>query len=224
LSYTNIMDIKVFLIGDHAVITDGLRILLEGESGIKVAGSGLNRPETLKFIAESSPDVTILVVAGEVSNDIRKLEGIHKACPTTQIIMLVNKLTGEDISRSLRAGANGLILAESASTEISGAIRTVYKRERRYLSQKLTVSLVNDCLGRNKISSSNSPLSRLSVHEREVFQLVAEGKASKEIAEILRLSSKTVNTYRYRIMEKLGINDIPSLVRFAIQNGLTPLQ
>jgi two-component system, NarL family, response regulator NreC len=218
------MDIKVFLIGDHAVVTDGLRILLEGELGIKVAGNGPHKPETLRLIADSCPDIAIVVVASDVNDDMKRLEGIRKACPSTQIVMVVEKLTPEDISRSLRAGANGLVLAESASSEIANAIRTVYRRERRYLSQKLTASLVSDCLGKSKISLSNSPLSRLSVHEREVFQLVAEGKTSKEIAEILSLSAKTVNTYRYRIMEKLGISDIPGLVRFALQNGLTPLQ
>ena len=218
------MDIKVFIIGDHAVVTDGLRILLEGEAGIKVAGNAPNRPDTLRLISDGCPDITVVVVAAEVGEDIRRLEGIRKACPSTQIVMVVEKLTPEDISRSLRAGANGLVLAESASSEIANAIRTVYRRERRYLSQKLTASLVSDCLGKSKISLSNGPLSRLSVHEREVFQLVAEGKTSKEIAEILSLSAKTINTYRYRIMEKLGISDIPGLVRFAIQNGLTPLQ
>jgi DNA-binding NarL/FixJ family response regulator len=218
------MDIKVFIIGDHAVVTDGLRILLEGEAGIKVAGNAPNRPDTLSLISDGRPDITVVVVAAEVGEDIKRLEGIRKACPSTQIVMVVEKLTPEDISRSLRAGANGLVLAESASSEIASAIRAVYRRERRYLSQKLTASLVSDCLGKSKISLSNSPLSRLSVHEREVFQLVAEGKTSKEIAEILSLSAKTINTYRYRIMEKLGISDIPGLVRFAIQNGLTPLQ
>jgi DNA-binding NarL/FixJ family response regulator len=218
------MDIKVFIIGDHAVVTDGLRILLEGEAGIKVTGSAPNRPDTLSLVANSCPDIAVVIVAAEAGEDIKRLEGIRKTCPSTQIVMVVDNLTPEDISRSLRAGANGLILAESASSEIANAIRTVYRRERRYLSQKLTASLVSDCLGKSKISLSNSPLSRLSVHEREVFQLVAEGKTSKEIAEILSLSSKTVNTYRYRIMEKLGIGDIPGLVRFAIQNGLTPLQ
>jgi two-component system, NarL family, response regulator NreC len=218
------MNIKVFIIGDHAVVTDGLRILLEGEAGVKVAGNAPNRPDTLSFIADNCPDVTVVVAAAEAGEDIKRLEGIRKACPSTQIVMVVDKLTPEDISRSIRAGANGLILAESASSEIANAIRTAYRKERRYLSQKLTASLVSDCLGKSKISLSNSPLSRLSVHEREVFQLVAEGKTSKEIAEILSLSAKTVNTYRYRIMEKLGISDIPGLVRFAIQSGLTPLQ
>jgi DNA-binding NarL/FixJ family response regulator len=218
------VDIKVFIIGGHAVVTDGLRILLEGEAGIEVAGNAPNRPDTLGFIADNCPDVTVVVAAAEAGEDIKRLEGIRKACPSTQIVMVVDKLTPEDISRSIRAGANGLVLAELASAEIAGAIRTVYRKERRYLSQKLTASLVSDCLGKSKISLSNSPLSRLSVHEREVFQLVAEGKSSKEIAEILSLSAKTVNTYRYRIMEKLGIGDIPGLVRFAIQNGLTPLQ
>ena len=218
------MDIKVFIVGDHAVVTDGLRILLEGELGIKVTGNGPNRPETLRLIADSCPDICIVVVAADVNDDMKRLEGIRKACPSAQIMMVVDSLTPEDISRSLRAGANGLILAESASSEIANAIRTVHRRERRYLSQKLTASLISRSLGRSKILLSNSPLSRLSVHEREVFQLVAEGKTSKEIAEILCLSAKTVNTYRYRIMEKLGISDLPGLVRFAIQNGLTPLQ
>ena len=218
------MDIKVFIIGEHAVVTDGLRILLEGELGIKVAGNGPNRTETLRIIADRCPDIAIVVVTADVNEEMKRLEGIRKACPSTQIMMVVDSLTPEDISRSIRAGANGLILAESASSEIANAIRTVHRRERRYLSQKLTASLIGGSLGRSKILSSNSPLSRLSVHEREVFQLVAEGKASKEIAEILCLSAKTVNTYRYRIMEKLGISDLPGLVRFAIQNGLTPLQ
>jgi len=218
------MDIKVFLIGDHAVVTDGLRILLEGESDIKVVGNASNRPETLKLMTEICPDIAIIVVPAGVSDDIKRLDEIRKICPLIQIIIVVNNLTPEDISRLLRAGASGLILAESASSEIANAVRTIYRRERRYLSQKLTTSLVNSCLGKSKLSLSNRPLSRLSVHEREVFQLVAEGKTSKEIAEILCLSVKTINTYRYRVMEKLGISDLPALVRFAIQNGLTPLQ
>jgi DNA-binding NarL/FixJ family response regulator len=218
------MAIKVFIIGDHAIVTDGLRILLEGEVGIEVSGTGPNRPETLELIAANCPEIAIVVVTADVNDDMRRLGAVRKACPATQIIMVIDNLTPEGISRSLRAGANGLILAESASSEIADAIRTVYRRERRYLSQKLTTSLVNGSLGRSKISSSNSPLSRLSVHEREVFQLVAEGKTSKEIAETLCLSAKTINTYRYRIMDKLGISDLPGLVRFAIQNGLTPLQ
>ena len=218
----NIMDIKVFVIGDHAVVTDGLRILLEKEGGIKVVGNAPNRSETLKLIAETRPDITIVVALSVVNEDIKRLEQIRKVCLSTQIIIVVDNLAPEDISRSLRAGANGLILAESANSEIANAVRTIYRRERRYLSQKLTALLVNGCLGKNKLSSS--PFLRLSVHEREVFQLVAEGKTSKEIGEILCLSTKTVNTYRYRIMEKLGISDLPGLVRFAIQNGLTPLQ
>jgi DNA-binding NarL/FixJ family response regulator len=218
------MDINVFLIGDHAVVTDGLRILLEGEDGIKVVGNAPNRSETLKLMTGTCPDIAIIVAPAELSDDIKRLEEIRKVCPSTQIIIVVDKLIPEDISRSLRAGANGLILAESASSEIANAVRTVYRRERRYLSQKLTASLINSCLGKSKFSLSNSPVLRLSVHEREVFQLVAEGKTSKEIAEILCLSVKTINTYRYRIMEKLGISDLPALVRFAIENGLTPLQ
>ncbi len=217
------MDIKVFVIGDHAVVTDGLRILLEGESGIKVVGKTSLKPDTVQLLADNCPDVAV-VVAKDMNSDMKKLDTIRKECPSTQIIMVVEYPAPEDIARSIRAGANGLVSAESASVEIPVAIRTVYRKERRYLSQKLTASLVNDCLGKSKASLSTSPLSRLSVHEREVFQLVAEGKTSKEIAEILCLSAKTVNTYRYRIMEKLGITDIPSLVRFAIQNGLTPLQ
>jgi DNA-binding NarL/FixJ family response regulator len=218
------MDIKVFLIGDHAVVTNGLRILLEGGSGIKVVGNAPNKSETLKLVTGLCPDIAIIVAPAKLSDDIKRLEEIRKVCPSTRIIIVVDKLTPEDVSRSLRAGANGLILAESARSEIANAVRTIYKRERRYLSQKLTALLVNSCLGRNKSSLSKSPLSRLSVHEREVFQLVAEGKTSREIAEILCLSVKTINTYRYRIMEKLGISDLPALVRFAIQNGLTPLQ
>jgi len=127
----------------------------------------------------------------------------------------------EPIIRSLKAGASGYLLKESAGRELVQAIYTVYEGK-RYLSSKVSDQML--CAYLDKEEGLKDPLSTLSQREREVLQLVVEGKTSAEIAEMLFLSIKTVKTYRSRLMLKLGIKDIPSLIKFAIQQGLTSLE
>ena len=124
---------------------------------------------------------------------------------------------------SLQAGAMGYLLKGSASSEVITAIRAV-SAGRRYLSHKVAEQIGQDQLHHLETKEVDNPLAPLSPREREVLQLVVEGKSSAEIAKLLYLSVKTVETYRYRLMQKLNINDLPGLVKFAIQNGLTPLE
>ncbi len=130
----------------------------------------------------------------------------------------------EHIFRALEAGALGYLLKESAGKEMVKAIRAVYAGN-RFLSDRISQTMIEDYIHQRRADSAKeSPIKRLSQREREVLQLVVEGKSSAEIASSLFLSPKTVETYRSRLMHKLGIKDLPSLVKFAIQHGMTSLE
>ena len=127
--------------------------------------------------------------------------------------------TVEHVFRALQAGALGYLRKESAGSEVVDAVRTVHAG-RRYLSQKITESVVDDYIRKRTV---DSPLESLSQREREILQMLVEGKSGTEIARLLHVSPKTVDTYRSRMMQKLGIGDLPGLVKFALQHGLTTL-
>lgn len=216
------MSITVFLADDHAVVRDGLRHLLEAQPDIKVVGDAANGRQTLHLIERLNPDVAIMDIAMPELNGIEAARKIRTDCPSTQVIILSIYSTEEHVSRALQAGARGYVLKESAGIEVVNAVRAVHSGH-HYLSQKLSDRLIDDYLHQIKSSGERDPLARLSSREREVLQLVVEGKSSAEIAEVLSLSVKTVETYRSRIFRKLDIDDLPTLVKFAIQHGLTPL-
>jgi DNA-binding NarL/FixJ family response regulator len=216
------MSIEVFLADDHAVIRDGLRYLLEAQPDIKVVGDAANGRQTLQLVGSLCPDVAILDIAMPEMNGIEATRRIRTDCPSTQVIILSIYSTEEHVSRALQAGARGYVLKESAGIEVVNAIRAVHSGH-HYLSQKLSDQLIDDYMHQAKTSGEKGPLDRLSPREKEVLQLVVEGRSSAEIAADLSLSVKTVETYRSRIFQKLEIDDLPSLVKFAIQHGLTPL-
>jgi len=214
--------ITVFLADDHAVVRDGLRFLLEAQEDIKVIGDAVNGRETVSRVVQLCPDVTIIDIAMPELNGIEATRQVVDTCLTTQVIILSMYSTSEHIFRALQAGARGYLLKESAGIEVVNAVRAVYAG-RRYLSPKISDKLVDDYVRQRQGSEAKSPLSRLSPREREILQFVVEGKPSAEIADLLSLSPKTVETYRSRLMKKLDIDDLPGLVKFAIQHGLTPL-
>jgi len=217
------MSITVFLADDHAVVRDGLRFLLEAEHDIKVVGDAANGRDAVRQVAQLCPDVVIMDIAMPELNGIEAARQIREVCPSAQVIILSMHSTTEHVFRALEAGARGYLLKESAGVEVINAVRAVHAR-RRYLSQEISDGLIDDYVLQRQAAEARSPLARLSPREREVLQLVVEGKSSAEIASILFLSLKTVETYRSRLMHKLGISDLPGLVKFAIQHGLTPLE
>ena len=217
------MSITVFLADDHAVVRDGLRVLLEAQSDISVIGDAANGRAAVHLVAQLCPDVVIMDIAMPDLNGIEAARKISEVCPSTQVIILSMHSTTEHIFRALQAGARGYLLKESAGIEVVNAVRAVHAGH-RYLSQKISDWLIDDYVRQRQAVEAKSPLARLSPREREVVQLVVEGKSNAEIAGILSLSLKTVETYRSRLMRKLGISDLPGLVKFAIQHGLTPLE
>jgi RNA polymerase sigma factor (sigma-70 family) len=156
-------------------------------------------------------------------NGIEATRQIRMQLPKTQVVMLSVYSSSEHIYRALKAGARGYLLKESAGAEVVRAVRTVHAG-RRYLCEKIADTMIETYIQQREEAEAKSPLERLSPREREVLQLVVEGKSSKEIANMVHLSPKSVETYRSRLMKKLGVHDVPGLVKFAIQHGLTPLE
>jgi len=217
------MSIKVFLADDHAVVRDGLRFILEAQGDIKVVGEAVNGLQAVDQVKKLRPDVVVMDIAMPELNGIEATYEIRQSCPSTQIVILSVHGTSEHIFRALQAGARGYLLKESAGTEVVTAVRVIHSG-RRYLSQKIDEILIDDYIHQQGAIEAKSPLESLSQREREVLQLLVEGKSSKEIGKILYLSPKTVETYRSRLMQKLGVSNLPDLIKFAIQHGLTPPQ
>jgi DNA-binding NarL/FixJ family response regulator len=217
------MNITVFIVDDHAVVRDGLRFMLAEQPDVDVIGDAVDGHNAVQQVEELKPDVVIMDINMPKLNGIEATHQIRKVSPSSQVIILSMYATNEHIFRALQAGVLGYLLKETAGVEIVDAVRIVHAG-RRYLSEKISEKMINDYLRLREDIGTRSPLDRLSPREREVLQLVVEGKTSAEIAEILFLSPKTVDTYRSRLMQKLGVHDLPALVKFAIQYGLTPLE
>jgi DNA-binding NarL/FixJ family response regulator len=211
--------IRVILADDHAVVRDGLAVLLEAQSDLEVVGVAANGRQAVRLAQELHPDVVVMDIAMPELNGIEATRQIHDAVTSTQVLVLSMHSTTEHIFRALQAGARGYLLKDSAGAEVVDAIRVVHAG-RRYLSQKIASTVVDDYISERHRAS---PLDSLSPRERQILQLVAEGKSSAEAAAMLFLSPKTVDTYRSRMMQKLDIDDLPTLVKFAIQHGVTQL-
>ncbi len=214
------MSITVFLADDHTIVRDGLRYLLEAQENIRVVGEAADGREAVRKVKTLQPDIVIMDIFMAELNGIEAAAQICRERPSTRVIMLSMQSSSESILRALKAGASGYLLKESAGRELVNAIHDVHAG-RRYLSSKVSDQVIGAYL--NKTEEIRDPLAALSRREREVLQLVVEGKTSAEIADTLFLSVKTVETYRSRLMQKLGIRDIPALIKFAIQHGLTSL-
>jgi DNA-binding NarL/FixJ family response regulator len=211
--------IRVLLADDHAVVRDGLRALLEAQPGIEVVGDVSNGREAVREAQRLLPDVVVMDIAMPGLNGIEATLQIQEVSPPPRILILSMHSTTEHIFRALQAGARGYLLKDSAGKEVVEAVRVVHAG-RRYLSQKIAATVIDDYIAERH---RTSPLDSLSRRERQILQLIAEGKTSAEVGAILFLSPKTVDTYRSRMMHKLGIGDLPKLVKFAIQNGITQL-
>jgi len=210
--------ISVFIADDHSIVREGLAALLASQPDIRIAGAAANGREALAGVLQAKPAVVIMDIAMPEMNGIEAARQIHAALPQARIVILSMHAGAEHVFQALEAGARGYLLKESAAKEIVDAVRTV-QLGRRYLSAKVAEVLA-DRVGRR---TAVSPLESLSARERQILKLVADGLSSVRIAEMLHLSPKTVDTYRSRLMEKLNLSDIASLVKFAIQHGLTSL-
>ena len=217
------MSINVLLADDHAVVRDGLRMILENESDIRVLGTAADGRQAVEKARNLKPDVIVIDIAMPELNGIEATYQILQENPSIKVVILSMHASPEYIYRTLEAGAFGYLLKESASLEVIAAVRAAITGQ-RYLSQRISDTLVDDYIRLQKGTPEFDPLQSLTEREREVLQLVVEGHTSDEIADHLALSPKTVASYRSRLMKKLGLDDLPSLIKFAILHGITPLE
>jgi DNA-binding NarL/FixJ family response regulator len=211
------MTIRVLLADDHALMREGLRALLTASPGIEVVGEVGNGRDAVRRVEELAPDVLVMDVSMPDLNGIEAARIVREKRPQTRIVMLSMHSSREHVFRALGAGAAGYVLKDAASGEVIRAVHAVHAGG-RYLSPALG-DIAREAPG---TGARVSPLESLSAREREVLQLVVEGRSSAEIARVVHLSPKSVETYRSRLMKKLGVSDLPALVKFAIQHGLTP--
>ncbi len=216
------MSITIFLVDDHSVLREGLRLLLETQPDLQVIGSVASGREAINQLKQIDPNIAILDIAMPDMSGLEVARYLQITRPATQVIMLSMHRTPEHIVQALESGARGYILKESASDEVIEAIRAV-QAGNRYMSRDVSNIAVDYYLRLYKSGYYASPLERLNDRERDVLRLLVDGKTSTEIAEKLGLSSKTVDNYRSGIMHKLDIHHLPGLVKFAIQNGLISL-
>lgn len=217
------MAIRVFLAEDHGVVRDGLTYLLEAQNDINVVGSAEDGYEAIAQVKIRQPDIVLMDISMPKLNGIETTPRIISVSPRTRVIILSMHADAEHIHRALKAGAFGYLLKESAGEEVIAAVRQVYLG-RRYLSQKVYAVIADDQVFHLSGKREDPSTQSLSLRELETFQMVVEGKTSLEIAQALNISQKTVETYRSRIGDKLGIHDIPGIVKFAIKHGFISIE
>ena len=207
------MPLKILLADDHAVVREGLRVLLE-ERGFCFSGEASDGREAIQLCAQHKPDIAVLDLAMPLLNGIDAAREIVKSNPKIKVILLTMHTEDHLVLESLRAGVTGYVLKTRASSELVQAIRAVNKGE-MYLTQSISRTIVQAFLNKDDV-----PDRFLSDRERQVLQLVAEGKTTKELAGILGISVKTAESHRSNIMDKLDIHDVAGLVRYAIRTGI----
>jgi len=213
------MPVRILIADDHAVVREGLRMILEALGDITVVGEALDGRDAIEKAATLKPDVIVMDIAMPEMNGIEATRIICERLPAVKIIILSMHHTNEHIFRAMQAGASAYLLKESAGAWVAKAIHAVMKGE---LYFGAGVEAPPKVVRTSRRTPPSSPLESLSQREREVIQLVVEGKTSAEIAEILSLSPKSIETYRSRLMLKLGVSNVPSLVKFALLHGITP--
>ena len=216
MTYTN--EIKIVLVDDHKLLRDGLRNIIEQKSNMHIIGEASDGREAIKVASKLMPDVIVMDVAMPGMNGVEAAKQIHKAQPDIKIIGLSMHSGKQFIQGMFKSGAFGYLLKDGDADELIIAINTVVQNK-KYLSKDINQEYLTILKSGEDIIKAH-----LSSREKEVLQLIAEGNSSKEIGEILFLSSKTIDVHRNNIMRKIDLYTIPELTKYAIQRGLTTLE
>jgi len=211
---------KLLIVDDHELVRDGLRACLQEDDGFCVVGEASDGATAVKLAGELKPDVVIMDIAMACLNGIEATRQITAdATSSTRVICLSMHSDREFIAEAFRAGASGYMLKSSAFQELVHALREV-EAGRKYVSPMITEVVVDNYV-RRTAEPGVTPFSVLTSRERQILQLLAEGQSAKEIAATLSISHKTVHAFRLQIMEKIGVESLPELTKYAIRHGLT---
>ncbi len=207
------MPLRILIADDHAIVRQGLRALLE-RAGLQVVGEAGDGQEAIRLAEKLQPDAAVLDVAMPTLNGIDAARAIAKVSPQTRTILLTMSTENRNVLDGLRAGVRGVVVKSRAFDELLRAIQTVSKGD-TYLSPDVSNIVIESYL-----ASGTAREPQLRDRERQVLQLVAEGKTTKEVACVLGISTKTAEFHRMKIMERLDIHDTAGLVRYAIRQGM----
>ncbi|RJP25128.1 MAG: DNA-binding response regulator [Candidatus Omnitrophota bacterium] len=215
------MHITIVLADDHSIIREGLRPLLDKEMGMKVVGEAENGRKAIELVRENNADVAIMDISMPDMNGIEATRRIRQEFPSCKIIALSVHSDNQYVAQMIKAGASGYLPKSCAFKELANAVRTVMENK-TYLSPNVIDSVVKYL--QKPEPTDDSEITLLTPREREVLQLLAEGKATKEIASALFVSERTIEAHRQNIMTKLDIHSIAELTKYAISKGLTSLE
>ena len=211
--------IRVLLADDHTLIRAGLRMVVVSQPDFSVVGEASNGREAVALAEQLKPDVVVMDIGMPSLNGIEACRQIHDSLQRTQVIMLSMHSDEGYVLRALKAGAKGYMLKDSAEADLASAIRAV-TAGKSFFSPAVSKILLEDYMRKLKRTGAEDSFDLLSPREREVLQLVAEGKSSKEVANLLSLSVYTVETHRAKLMQKLNLHNIPELILYAVRKGV----
>jgi len=209
--------VRVLLADDHTLVRKGIRAVLASQPGIEIVAETGDGREALALIEQHRPDLAVLDITMPGLNGLEVAFRVSQVSARTKVLILSMHAGEAYVAQALRAGVAGYLLKDAADDELPMAIKAVARNE-VYLSPRISKQLVDRFVQSG--ATEPDPLAGLTSRQREILQLVAEGKSSKEIASMLELSIKTVESHRGQIMERLGVHDVTGLVRFAIRVGL----
>lgn len=216
--------IKVLLAEDHTIVRKGLRSLLDSEKETQVVGEAENGKEALNKVAKLKPDVVLLDIAMPILNGLEATRQIKKDFPDIKVLILSVHADEEYIFQTLKAGASGYLLKNAAPNDLVSAIQAVY-RDESFLSPSISKKVVKEYIRQaHEVTGEELPYEKLTDREREVLQLLAEGRSVRQISELLFISIKTVQTHRAHLMEKLNLTSDAELIQYAIRKGLIKIE
>ncbi len=215
--------IRVLIVDDHVVVRAGIRLLLESQPDIEVAGEASDGREGLAQAQKLRPNVVLMDIAMPDMGGIEATQAIKETCPQVQVLALTMYEDAPYFFRMLQVGASGYVVKGADPSELLSAIRAV-AQDKAYLFPSLTRKLLDDYLERLEVGEEKDSYARLTTREKEVLKLIGEGYTSREIAEMLFLSINTVDRHRTNIMDKLGMHNKSQLIKFAIRKGLVKLE
>ena len=211
--------LRILLADDHIVMRTGLRALLERQPNLEAVGESENGRETVELVASLGPDVVVMDVAMPVLNGIEATKTIVTQRPATAVVILSMHADESYVMRALKAGARGYLLKDSAAVDLISAIQAV-SQNKSFFSPKVSRILAEDYVRVLKQKGAVDSYDLLSSREREILQLLAEGKANKEVATALNISPYTVETHRRHILEKLNLHNPAELILYAVRKGI----
>ena len=211
--------IRILIADDHAIVRRGLRALIESQQGWEVCAEAANGRQAVDGVERFTPDIAIVDIGMPELNGLEATRQILKMSPRTEVLVLTMHQSEEVVAEVLKAGARGYVLKSDADQNLIAAVEALLQHK-PFFTSGVTDVILSEFLSGRPASLDTAPERNVTPREREIIQLLAEGKSNKEVAAVLKVSTRTIETHRANIMHKLDVNSLSAVVRYAIRNGI----